>query len=399
MHKIKKIKKILYLSFFLLIFFKIFIYKPFDNWYVKYNTFKVPVYSFPGADSRNIQKAAYCHSKGYDYYKDKKCFKYTTLVSKNYPNYTRPQPKYNYPPIVARIYEYFNNFSENFFEKFWLLNMSLVLLTILLYSYRINYILFPFLIFSPIVLLEIERANIDGLVFSILDVPLLLSNSVFLHTLSIGLMASIKIFPAICFLTLFGQKTIEVKKKVLAFFFTMPFILASLFYIKEYLTATQYSFDKSFGLLSFKYIPFSQYNGSFFYLFIIIYLCYTLNVMLIIYKKSNFSQTLIKNIKNLDEKHLNILLTSLLVYIFVFLVFTNWAYRFIFLIPAFLIISNFKDIISRITTALILISFWVPFLPNGWTYFNILNYVFFPFVLIIFIFTYKHHYFYTSQHS
>lgn len=76
------IRKSLYLFFFLFIFFQIFIYQPFENWQIKYKSFHVPAYTFPGADSRNIQKDAYCHSVGYDYYDNDKCFKYTNLVSK-----------------------------------------------------------------------------------------------------------------------------------------------------------------------------------------------------------------------------------------------------------------------------------------------------------------------------
>ena len=203
-----QVKKILYLSFFVFIFFQIFIHDPFDNWHDKYHAFKVPVYSFPGADSRNIQKAAYCHSQGHDYYNDEICFKYTTLVPKVYPNNTKAQPRYNYPPIVAKTYEFFNDYSEGFFKKFWILNILLLLITILIYSYKINYLLFPFLIFSPITLLEIERANIDGMVFSMLFLPLLLTTSVFLHTLFIGIVTSIKIFPAVGFLSLYRKKTI-----------------------------------------------------------------------------------------------------------------------------------------------------------------------------------------------
>ncbi len=393
----EQVKKILYLSFFFFIFFQIFIHNPFDNWYNKYHAFKVPVYSFPGADSRNIQKAAYCHSQGHDYYNDEKCFKYTTLVPEIYPNNTKAQPRYNYPPVVAKIYEFFDNYSEEFFQKFWILNMLLLVITILIYSYKINYILFPFIIFSPITLLEIERANIDGMIFSMLFLPLMLTASVFLHTLFIAIAASIKIFPAVGFLSLYRKRTKNIKKKIFAILLITPLMISSILYIKEYIKSTQYSFDISFGLFSFKYTPFFHNNLSLSYFLIAIYLLFILIILFFIYKNRYFTKPLVKNIKQLEEKYLNILLLSLLIYIFVFLVFTNWGYRFIFLIPIFLILSNFKDIFSRISFGLIFITFWIPFLPNGWMYFNIMNYILFPFILIVFIFTYKHHYFYIQE--
>ncbi len=389
-----QVKKILYLSFFFLIFFQIFINNTFDNWHDKYHTFKVPVYSFPGADSRNIQKAAYCHSKGYDYYTDEKCFKSTTLVPETYPHNTKPQPRYNYPPIVAKSYEFFNDYSEEFFQKFWIFNMLLLLMTILIYSYKINYLLFPFIIFSPITLLEIERANIDGLTFSILFLPLVLTSSVFLHTFFLAIVTSIKIFPAVGFLSLYRKKTKDIKKKIFAILLATPLIISSALHIQEYIKCTQYGFNISFGLFSLKHaVPF--HNHLFLsYFTIAMYLFFLLLVVIFISKNTYFAKPLAENIKQMEQKYLNILLVSLLIYIFVFLIFTNWGYRFIFLIPVFLILSNFKDMISRISFGLIFITFWIPFIPNGWMYFNIMNYILFPFIVTIFIFTYKHHYFY-----
>lgn len=389
-----EIKKILYLSFFLFIFFQIFLNHTFDNWHDKYYDFHVPVYSFPGADSRNIQKAAYCHSKGYAYYNNKKCFKNITLVSEIYPNHTKGQPRYNYPPLVAKTYELFNDYSEGFFQKFWMLNMLLVLITVLIYSYKINYLLFPFIIFSPITLLEIERANIDGMTFAILFLPLLLTTSVFLHTFFISIAASIKIFPAIGLLSLYRKKTTDIKKKLLAILIVMPLLISSILYVQEYIKTTQYGFKISFGLFSLKYSSFFEKNLFFSYFTVAIYVLFILTIILYIFKNTHFSKALVENIKQLDEKYLNILLVSLLTYIFVFLIVTNWAYRFIFLIPVFLILSNFKDIVSRISFWLIFITFWIPFIPNGWIYFNIMNYILFPFMIIILIFTYRQHYFY-----
>ena len=392
-----QIKKILYLSFFFFIFFQIFIHNPFDNWYNKYHAFKVPVYSFPGADSRNIQKAAYCHSQGHDYYNDEKCFKYTTLVPETYPNNTKAQPRYNYPPVVAKIYEFFDNYSEEFFQKFWIFNMLLLLMTILIYSYKINYLLFPFIVFSPITLLEIERANIDGMTFSILFLPLLLTASVFFHTFILAFVSSIKIFPAVGFLSLYRKKFTDIKKKLFAILLVSPLIISSILHLPEYIKSTQYGFNISFGLLSLKYASLFHNHLSLSYFIIAMYLLLLLFIIFFISKNTYFTKPLAENIKKLEQKYLNILLVSLLIYTFVFLIFTNWGYRFIFLIPTFLILSNFKDVISRISVGLIFITFWIPFIPNGWMYFNIMNYILFPFMVIILIFTYKHHYFYIQE--
>ena len=50
-------KKTVYLCLFSMLFYYIFMYNAFDNWGNKYRDFGVNSMTFPGGDSRTIQKA------------------------------------------------------------------------------------------------------------------------------------------------------------------------------------------------------------------------------------------------------------------------------------------------------------------------------------------------------
>jgi hypothetical protein len=386
------IKKILYLSFFLLIFSQIFIHNAFDDWENKYRTFSVPAQNVPGGDARNIQKTAFCHSQGYAYYSDNECYKNSTIITDFYPD-SQATPKYNYPPIVAKVYEFFNNYSEDFFQKFWFFNTLILIITILVYSYKFNYLLFPFIAFSPVTLLAIERGNIDAITFSILFLPLVLTASVFLHIIFIGFATTIKLFPIVSYLALYKKNFTDIKKKSVALILILPLIVYSVLSIQEYTKSTSYGFGAAFGLFSLKNAPFFSNHLLLSYLGIILYLLFTFILVFSISRNKHLIKPLILNIKKIKKSQLNILLISLIIYSSVFMVFTNWGYRFIFLIPAFLILSNFKDIISRISFGLIFIILWIPWMPYGWSFFNLLNYALFPWIIIIFIFSYKYHFF------
>ena len=198
-------KKALYVSCCLIIFFQTFMHNAFDNWRDKYRRMHVPANTYPGGDSRNIQKAAFCHSKhGFDYYDDNECFNNNSLLT-NFYSEEETTPKYNYPPAVARIYEFFNDYSEEAFREFWTINMLLLIITISILSYKINYCLLPVMMFSPVTLLTIERGNIDAIAFSVVFLPLLLTSSIFLRIMFIAVATSIKLFPVVGYLALYKR--------------------------------------------------------------------------------------------------------------------------------------------------------------------------------------------------
>jgi hypothetical protein len=64
MIKWQRIGKVLYCSFFVLLFTKIFWLSEDVDWKTKFVVFSVPALTYPGGDLRNIQVSAYCKKQG-----------------------------------------------------------------------------------------------------------------------------------------------------------------------------------------------------------------------------------------------------------------------------------------------------------------------------------------------
>ena len=169
----------------------------------------------------------------------------------------------------------------------------------------------------------------------------------------------------------------------------LPLIIYSIVPLQEYFKLTSYGFGTAFGLFSIKNIPFFRHHLLLANIVIIIYLFAVAVLVFHIDRKVELISSLLANIQQQKEKYLDMLLMSLIIYISVFLVSTSWGYRFIFLMPAFLSLSTFKDRISKTAFWLIGMTMWVPFIKKGWYLFNILNYIIFPLLVIIFINCYK----------
>ena len=378
------IKKHLYLLLFLIIFFQTFIVHVVDNWEVKYKLLGVPANTFPGGDARNIQNAAFCASLGYSYYNNRECKEEENLIKKIYPKYDHV-PLYNYPPIVADVYRLFNNRSERFFLDFWKFNVLMLLITILIYSYKINYKLFPLILFSPVTLLAIERGNIEAITFSVLFIPLLLTSSLFVQSFFIGIASAIKVFPIIGYIALLKSKLKDIYKIFLGGAIALPLIVYTLLYIPEYINNTLYGFYSSFGLTSLKN---SRFIDNHIYLYpvgLLIFLLFSSTILYFIFKSKPLITHLQNELMKIPNKQFTILLVSLIIYIYVFLSITSWAYRFIFLIPAMLVLSNVNNSIAKVSFWLISIAFWVPIIPYGWYLFNIMGYLLVPFLFVILI--------------
>ena len=386
------VKKILYLSVFLIVFNQVFIQNAFDGSEEKYKFMKVPTNIYPGGDSRNIQKAAFCYSYGHDYYSENECYKNNSLITNFYSD-AEITPAYNYPRVVADTYRIFANSSEEFFQKFWIFNSIFFLITVLIYSYRINYLLFPAIIFSPVSLLLIERGNIDAIAFSILFLSLILTSSIFLRVIFIGIASSIKLFPIVSFLTMYKKKNYDTKQFFMGLLLVLPLIFYAFLQIQYIISSTSYGFGASFGLFSLYNAPFFEDNLLLTYGLLALYLILSSSLIFLISKTPEFLDPLMSNIKKLNKLKLDILIISSIIYISIFLLLTSWAYRLIFIIPIFLILSNFRDFISKITFGLILLIFWIPVLPYGWVYFNLLNYALLPLIILIFMHSYKYYYF------
>lgn len=386
MYTFKKMKEILYrliyLSFFSFLFFGIFIYPEFNqqNWISKFSFFNVPNNSYPGGDARNIQKAAHCKNLGFDYYNNENCNENESFLRKKYKGFMNI-PKYNYPPILADVYGFWNNNTENFFLMFWRLNAVILMLGYLIISFLTNYKVFPLLLFSPITLLAIERGNVDCLAFSLVFIPLVIVKSKYIQSIFIVLSGVIKIYPFFGLIFIFKENLKSKIKFFLVLLFMSPLILYSLMHIDKFVENTTYGFEYAFGLSSLKNSDFIKDNNLH-WLIILVYIALT---TIFIHKilNSKVINQFYKNISSLPKNKNNLLFISLVIYVFVFMLSTSWAYRFIFLIPAFLVLIKFSDTLSKVISSLILLILWVPIFSKGWILFNILNYLLFPFTLAI----------------
>lgn len=382
------LKKIFYLSIFFIGFHQIFIEDAFIDSEKKYKFMNIPTNNYPGGDIRNIQKSAFCYSYGYSYYDTNKCYEDNSLITNFYAN-DETTPAYNYPRIVADIYRIFGNSSEEFFQKFWIFNAIFFLITTMVYSYRFNYFLYPAIIFSPVSLLLIERGNIDAIAFSILFISLILTSSLFLRVVFIGMASCIKLFPIVSFLVFFRKKIYTNTQFYLGLLIILPLLLSAFSSIQHSINSTSYGFGVSFGLFSLINAPFFSSHLLLSYSLIAFYLIFCSAVIFLIFKTPKLRDPLMHSIKKLSKNELDILLISSIIYVSIFLLITSWAYRFIFIIPIFFILSNFTDFLSKVTWRLIFVIFWIPILPSGWLYFNLLNYALLPFIIIICVHSYK----------
>jgi hypothetical protein len=261
----------------------------------------------------------------------------------------------------------------------------MLLITILIYSYKINYKLFPLILFSPVTLFAIERGNIEAITFSVLFIPLLLTSSLFVQSFFIGIASAIKVFPIIGYIALLKSKLKDIYKIFLGGAIALPLIVYTLLYIPKYINNTLYGFYSSFGLTSLKN---SRFIDNHIYLYpvgLLIFLLFSSTILYFIFRSKPLIAHLQNELMKIPNKQFTILLVSLIIYIYVFLSITSWAYRFIFLIPAMLVLSNVNNSIAKVSFWLISIAFWVPIIPYGWYLFNIMGYLLVPFLFVILI--------------
>jgi len=192
---------------------------------------------------------------------------------------------------------------------------------------------------------------------------------------------------------MYKKKNYATKQFFMGLLLALPLIFYAFLSIQYIITSTSYGFGASFGLFSLPNAPFFEDHLFLTYGLLALYLILSSALIFLISKTPGFLDPLMSNIKKLNKLKLDILIISSIIYISIFLLLTSWAYRLIFIIPIFLILSNFRDFISKITFGLILLIFWIPVLPHGWVYFNFLNYALLPLIILIFMHSYKYYYF------
>ena len=356
--------KFLYLAFGLILFFNIFISTELP-WKAKFSVFGVPANSWPGGDSRNIQMAAYCQSMK-ELVNDAGCLREAAPVKGLYSEATIPA--LNYPSMVVDIYGYFSNQTEEFFMAFWRLNALLLTVALFFLCWTYDFKSFPLLIFNPVLLLAIERGNTDALLFSLIFIPLLIFKSNALRVFFLGLATSLKIFPVFAYVAwswLCRKRNLN--SVLLGVGFSLPLVIASLIQLQNIIANTPKGFGYAYGFLSLLYIPTSKLpifiSGFYMELVAIILGCFVIFSAWVLKwmlrdwaGKSHFD----KNIMKLNSIDSILLVVSLMIFLSTFLFSVSYAYRLIFIIPIFLVLSKFDGLFASLLRQLILLILWVP---------------------------------------
>ena len=195
------------------------------------------------------------------------------------------------------------------------------------------------LLFSPPLLLALERGNNDLTIFFLIMIGFLSSS--FIRGLLLGIAIALKVYPVFLIIIYFLINKLN-RSFLFGLLLTSPLILFTMLQLNIYIGNTEVSFSGNFGLLTM---------GLFFQKIITLLLQINMNKILLIFlsviiffvsvkalnhflndQVSKFLSKLSKNRKNFE---LFILSTGLSVLIF--LTFSSWAYRLVFLLPATII--------------------------------------------------------------
>tara|TARA_B110000014_G_C20081810_1_gene565396 strand:- start:229 stop:1473 length:1245 start_codon:yes stop_codon:yes gene_type:complete len=259
----------------------------------------------------------------------------------------------NYPLVWVYIFDFFSNFGNpaiifGIIELF----LYVLLANLILFQANKNFYLYFFLLFSPPILLMLERGNIDCFIFFILLSSILTKN--YLSGILLGLAISLKYYPILILPFYFFFEKIN-RKFLLGFIITIPMIVWTFLQLKMMLATTPVSFSTSFGIYSFALFLIKVINELFFleidkkyiyffYLFSI-FLFFTTSLIFNYFLKKDLVKIL--EILKLNKKELKLFILFSTLTILVFFVFSNFAYRIIFLMPPALIYLNNLDKINK----------------------------------------------------
>jgi len=150
--------------------------------------------------------------------------------------------------------------------------------------------------------------------------------------------------------------------------------------LQNIVNGTSMGFLVAYGLFSIKNVPFFSERVAFAYLSIMMFVIFFGVILFKLLKSKVINDSVDREISRLDEASFTALLVSASIFVISFFVFTNWAYRLIFLIPAFLIASTMVSEFSKVVCLNILLIFWLPIMPYGW---GLQNLACFPLVVML----------------
>lgn len=365
--------RLIYISVFLFIFNTLF-HQASDKTRKNFEAFNVPALNHPGGDARNIQLAAHCHQDDSDYYIPNECYRAAEPIKQVHPNAI--VPPFNYPSLWVDFYKIFNDSSEKLFISMWQAN-ALALIAIIAYlALKYNALIFPVIVFNPITLLAIERGNTDAVLLMLVFAPLLLPSRI-AHGFFLGLAGALKIYP------LFAMAGIILasphKKAIMAISIGLlaasPLIIQSLSELTHIHSNTPRAFDIAYGLTSFYQHPALANKGIRAPAALLLYCLIAGWCLFRMLRNRHRVLTVTHHLEQMTETDRALLLVSLAIFVFSFLTFVNFAYRFIFIIPAIFLLSRWHSRFGHFTFAALLLALTGPYFPSGWRFFNYACYV------------------------
>jgi hypothetical protein len=353
-------------------FVKMFVFSADIPWRAKYQLFSVPAWTYPGADARNIQTAARCFREGTPIFGSNPCIMAGKPVKDTYPEAN--VWVLNYPSVWVRGYAFFNDDSERFFMHFWNANTLLLAVGILIYCFRYSYLSLPLLLFSPITLLVIERGNIDATTFFFTFVPLLaFASSRRLQSFFIGFAAALKLFPVFGYIAfLRRRKPFIGREALIGALVAAPIVLYSVLELPKILEGTLNGFEVAYGLSSLTQAPTFDQDAHLAYLCMVGFIVLWIATLILFARNAFLTKAIDSDLGDLKDIDLTALLVSCSIFLLTFVALSNWAYRLIFLIPAFVILARSRSMLATTLRGHILTIFWVPVIPQGWIIENLL---------------------------
>ena len=249
----------------------------------------------------------------------------------------------NYPLIWTYIFNFLSYFGDPILI-FGIIELTLYVIfaNLILLQVNKNFYIYLFLLFSPPILLMLERGNIDCFIFFLLLAGTLMRN--YISGFLTGFAISLKYYPILLLPMYFIFNNIN-KKFIMGFLLTLPLIILTFLQVKIMLATTPVSFSSSFGIYSFalfliksteifKIINLDKNNFYLFYLisfFIFFISSFLFNHL---FKKDIFKIIWVLKEKNKDFQ-LFIIFSFLS--LMIFLVFSNFPYRIVFLLPSAII--------------------------------------------------------------
>jgi len=366
----KLIFKIAYTGIAYTCFLIVFVFNNDEDWRAKYRHFKVPAYEFPAADLRGLQMALICRDEGESFLGVSECVTNAREVKLVYPSAF--VPNFNYPELWVDIFSIIGGKNESDVMRVWRINAILSSLIILILSYRYQYIFMPVILFSPIFLLLVERGNIDGFILFLTFSPfIIVKDYPILKSAAITLAGVLKVYP------LFGLPgLLKHDKPYITWWFVVPILL---FTPLLYKTISQLSiinavtmkhYFASYGVQSFAMLPWVRDLPNTEIKLYIIFVFIVTIFSIYFYKSHQFKMHVASIYRSVNSDNVQIILISLLIIVLTSITTTNWAYRFIFIVPAFLVFTNRLDSISTGLSILAIVTIWVPIVKNGWVVFN-----------------------------